>query len=320
MPSVQQTTAIPKPYIAQAMFEFSAQEYIASLIAKPINSTLQSGTILKVTREGLLPQSGEDLKRAHGTAYQRGTAILGSQEFNCVQYGKEQTLDDADMALYTNVWDAELSKSRSIRSDLLDGREQIVAAMVQNTTTFNVGDGNFIDNKAAPWSTAGTDVLSQIGAGIEAARKLTGKRPNALIISSVQLHNLTYTNTAIRGLWSGVTVVTPVEIANKLAALFGLKQVFVGSAVKNTQKMGNDASISDVWSDKYATLATIAETNDAAEHCAFRTLVWSEVADTDVMISTYREEQTDSTVIKGKLYEDHLVVDPLAGYMMQIEA
>lgn len=311
---------LDQPIIGQAIFEFEPeQKYIAQTIAPILPSDTKAGKLLKVLRAGTLPGKNDSLSVANGAAYSRTGMGTGLQDFSADKTGEEFPITEEDEALYSNYFDALTDAGRVLRNNLLADRERKIASLFYDTDVFTAGKKNFKDNKAAPWSVAGTSIIAQVGAAILAVTQNTGMKPNTLIISSLQLHYMQYLNTEIMGRLINIMIPTPEAILMHLAAIFGIARVVVGDGIQNSANEGVDAIIEDIWTSNYAMVARCAVTASPKEDCIARIPVWTELADSDVRISTYVEDQTDSTIVKGKLFEDHLIVDDLAGMLMQVE-
>jgi len=309
-----------QPYLSRAIQEYTPGGMIAAMALRPIRTTEKSGTILKWDRESTMPRD-ENLQRAPGAAYARKDVRVSQDTYTCVGYGEEVPVPDEDLATYKSEFDMMMAGAKKVKGDLLGNREIAAASLLFNTTTWDTGTSAlYTDVSSAPWDAAGSDVIGAVSAGAEQVRANTGLKANALILGEAQYVNLTMKNTAIRNLLSGIAVATPEALGQVLAAVLGLKYVFAGGMVKNSNAEGGDATIADAWADDYAMVARVAETDDPSEHCLGRIMVWEEIADADVRISTYREDQTDSTIVKGKLNEDRKIIDTYCGHLLKVDA
>jgi len=315
------STAMVAPYVSQALMEFDpVQEFIAARVARPIRSSNRTGTFAVIDRESTLPSS-ETLERADGAVYPRTDTKTSSFEYACSGYGLEEKLPIEQIADYAELFDAQMNSGRVIKGQLFADREERVEELIMNTTTFTVGKNTYKDYGAAAWSTAGTDVISQVAYAKTQLRINSGLKANAVIMSEAQRQNLLTVNTKILArLMATTQLATEETINNALASLLGVKYVIVGSALANSSKEGQDASNGEIWTDQFAMVCRIAETDAPSEQALARLMVWSDIADTDVRISTYYEEQTESQIVRGKLNETQLIVDEKAGFLLEVEA
>jgi len=315
------STALVAPYVSKALMEFNpVQDFIAARVARPIMSMNRTGTFAVIDRESTLP-SGETLARADGAVYPRTDTTTSSFDYACSGYGLEEKLPIEQIADYKNLFDVHLNSAKVIKGKLLADREARVEDLIMNTTTFTTGKNTYKDYGSAAWSTAGTDVISQVAYAKTQLRINSGLKANAVIMSETQRQNLLTVNTKILARLMATTQLATEETMNAaLASLLGVKYVITGTALSNSSKEGQDASNGEIWTDQYAMVARIAETDSPSEQALARLLVWSDIADTDVRISTYWEEGTESEIVRGKLNETQLIVDEKAGFLLEVEA
>ena len=313
------STAV-KPYVSQALFEFEpTQKYIAHQIAKPLFVNDKEGTFFKVKRESTLP-SADELARAPGAVYHRRNTEGEQQTYACVGYGEEEPTPIEDIKHYKSLFDVELNAGMQVKNDLFADREARMRELVMNTSTFTGAD-LYKSWAAAPWDVAGSAVMTHVAQAKEHVRGNCGLEANALILSETMLTNLVNVNTQIIARMTATTkLATPEAIRSALASILGIKYVISGTGVYNAAKKGQAADTTDIWSEDYAMVCRVAETENPREMCVARSLIWTDVADADVRIESYEEKQTDSYVVKGKLNEDELIIDPYCGFLMLIDA
>jgi hypothetical protein len=319
--AITYTGTRPAPFVAKAVQEFQSSELTAFRgleIARTFNSMVDKGTLPVVTRESQAGTGDGKTRRAPGSAYNRDDIEAEGIAFQCLGYGHETPLPDEDVAMYKSEFDAQVVAGVRNRVRIMTDLEVKIKNMVQNTTTFNVSDGNFKDNSAAPWATAGSDILGQVDAAID-AMIANGGLPNSIVIPRL-LSKYLKTNTAIKAMLSGIAYPTLDQVAEVLRTYWNIPNIIFPGAVYNSAKKGQDASMTDIWGDTYVQVCRVAQSEDPSESCAFRTPLWQEMSGADVAIRTYREEQTDSTIVKGKMFYDELVVDKFQGYLMQVKA
>lgn len=317
MPNVSGSYAIPRMDLGVAMREYqiNAEGLIGTQVLPIFETPKKSAAFSKITRASLL--RSRNVRRAARTAYSRDTFDAKDQTYNCKERGHEQPCDDSERALYANDFNCDLECSMLAMDVVRQEQEKDIAAMLRDTSVWT-GAALFTDNKATPWSTAGTDILAQIIAGAEKVRTNCGLRPNALIIGAATLANMRL-NTGIKDAIKYVAVPTIDQITQLLAALCGVKKVLVGDLIKNSAKEGQDFTGADVWGKKYAMLARIAETKNLNEPCLGRTMLWVSDSPNAVMVEQYREEQTRSDVFRARHNADEVVFDPSYAHLLQIE-
>jgi len=321
MSGVTYSGSRPAPWLAKAINQFvpDADAYAAFKVAPTINSTGDIGTLPIVPRETLVAD-GSTTRRAPGSAYKRDALATEGLPYAVVGYGKEIPVPEEHIAQYGGIMNAMKVAAGKIKTAAFTDLEARMAAMIFNTTTWT-GAGLYTDNSGAPWDTAGSDIVGQIDAAKEKIRVGTGMKPNALILSHTQWRNVVYKNTYIKGLMTGLGIPTPDVIMNIVKELLQLDKIIVAGAVKNSAKEGQTASMADVWSDDYAMVARVANTNSPEENCVARTIQWSAMGSgTDMSTNIYKEPQTKSQVVQGDVYLDELVVDAPLGHLMKVDA
>lgn len=322
MPGFGYDGSLPAPFVAQAMFNFTPEQNFTGLqVAPALFVTEKKGTVPLFKRSDLMPTAATD-ERQPGAAFNRGRARITGTEYECVGYGREFPIPVETQARYASIMDAQLAAGRIVKGQLVAGHEIRVKTLAMNTTTFAAGNGNYVDLSAAPWDTAGSDVISNVGAQIEAFRAQCGMLPNALIVPRSQVVNLCYKNTAIRALLSGLVIASPAAVRQNLAAILGVDRIIAPESIYNAgNEVDTNPTITDVYADDYAMLARIATTSDPAEPCLARTVVWSAMgAGTDGEYGTYFEPQTKQNVVQGTMYTDEIIVDSMLGRLLKIDA
>jgi len=311
----------PSPFVAAAVQEFQSYELTAFKgleIAKPFMSMVDKGTLPVVTRESQAGTGDGKTRRAPGSAYNRDDIEAEGIAFQCLGYGHETPLPDEEVAQYKSEFDAQVIAGVRNRQRILTDLETKIKDMVFNTTTFT-GSALFTDYSGAPWDAAGSDVLGQVNSAIDKVIS-NGGMPNTVVIPRLQSKNL-QTNTAIKAMLAGLAYPTLDQVAEVLKAYWKIPNIVFAGAVYNSANKGQTASMTDIWGDDYAMICrTAMNSNDPSESCAFRTPMWQEMSGADVSAFTYREEQTDSTIVKGKMFYDELVVDKYQGHLLQIDA
>jgi hypothetical protein len=312
------TGTIPAPWLAKAMMKFdpATQGFIAGSVARTLSAQEKSGTIGAITSQSTMART-ESTVRAPGTAFKRGSVEGEGITYECVSYGFENPVPDEDIQFYGSQAEALMSGGMVVRGKMLTDLERRVAAMIYNTSTFT-GAALYTDVSGSnPWATAASNVISTVTAAKEKVRK-SGSRANALIIGEATLQNLLL-NDGVKARFPGATMISEEMLRANLAAIFGIKYLFVGGSVYNSANEGQTKVTADVWSSSYAMIAKVAETDNPTEACVARTVSWSAMGKgTDAMVSIYREPQTASTVIQSSMYTDEIIIDSSFGHLLKI--
>ena len=310
----------PAPFVAAAVQELQSSELTAfngMKIAFPFMSMKDKGTLPVITRESQAGTGDGQTRRAPGAAYNRDDIESEGVAFQCLGYGHETPLPDEDVAMYSSEFNAQVVAGNRNRLRILTDLEVKIKDMVQNTTTFT-GAALFTDYSAAPWATVGSDILGQVETAIDQIIT-NGGLPNAIVIPRA-LTKYLKTNTAIKAMLSGLAYPTLDQVAEILKSYWKIPNIIMPGSVYNAAVKGQTASMTDVWGSKYVNVCRVAGSNDPSESCAFRTPIWQQMSGADVSQSTYREEQSDSTIVKGKMLYDELIVDKYQAHLLDVKA
>ncbi len=321
MPSPVTSLATLRPDLAQSFMEFDleadARGMIASQVFPIVEVASQAGNFGKIPVEQLLQNS--NTKRAPGSGYSRSNFTFDDASYACQEHGHEEPVDDREREMYAEYFDAELIATMRAYSAVLRNAEQRVADAVFNMTTWT---GSSLTTAIThEWDDATNAVpLTDVEAAVQQIYDNSGLWANALIINKKVFRNLRNAdqvidriNSAGAGSPSKASDVT-VEM---LAQAFALDYVIVSGTSKNTANEGQDASISQIWSDEYAMVCKVATSPDFREPCIGRTFHWSQDGSAPGgTVESYREEQTRSDIIRVRHDVDEIVLYPEAGHLL----
>jgi hypothetical protein len=322
MPRQSGSYATPRLDLGKAMWEymlgsnsFVGAGAVGGSVLPIFKTMVKSGNFAKITRDSIL--RSRNVKRVARSAYSRDDFEVKDQAFSCEERGHEQPLDDSERSMYASDFAAEVAASRIAANVVLTEQERDVATMILNATTWT-GASLFTDNKATPWTTVGTDIIGQVMAGKEKVRGNTGMKANALVISQSVLELGLKCNTAIKTAIQYTAIPTEDAVVRALSGLLGLRYILIGDSVYNSAKEGQTFASADAWSNRYAMICRVAETEDLAEPCIGRTLLWSADSADNATVEEYREEQTRSWVYRCRQNVDEVVFDANFGHLLQI--
>jgi len=270
-----------------------------------------------ITRESILRR--RNVKRAAKSAYNRDSYEGDDISYSCQEYGHEQPLDDSERALYASDFDAELVAVMVAEGVLTREQEIRIAAALFNTTTWT-GDALYTDYSADPWDSADADIIGQVKAMKEKVRQNVGMEPDSLLVSKVQFDNATTINSDILDRLKYTQTATKRALEENLAAILGIGRVVVGNGVYNSAAEGQDMTAADIWSDDYAMVAVTAKTNQLAEPCLGRTMLWTADSPENVTVEEYREPQSRSGIYRVRQQTDEKVFDPYFAHLAKIDA
>lgn len=316
------TYATPRLDLGEAFWEYNQDnasvKNIGTDVLGTFNSSVKAGTFSKIRREGILRDDAKT--RASKSAYARGSHDAEDQAFSCVEYGYEEVVDDSEKNLYASDFDAEMASLIIAAGKIERAQEIRTAAAVFNTTTWT-GSSLFTDaGNSAAWSTASTDIITDVVNAKEKVRSGSGEQADTLIVGAATFSNM-LKNTGIRNQFPGASIITMAMIEQQLAAIFGLSKLLVGEAVKNTAIEGQAAVVADVWDVQYAMVAKTCSTGSSlSSPCIGRSVLWTEDSPTNLVVESYREEQSRGEVIRARQNVDELIIDASFGHLIEVEA
>lgn len=307
--------ATPRLDLGAAVQDFKVGEYIADSVLPVVPTEKKAATIPIIAGTNNRASTN---RASNGQPLPQIGFEADEYNYNCLKYGLALPVTDEEYDLYKDDFDAESIAASIVRAQMLNGREIRVAGNCFNTTTFTVANGHFIDNKAKPWSTVTTDIISQVAAGSNALRALCGYAPDTLTINYATLQNM-LKNTGIKAMFPGAPIITKAMIEAQLAAILGLRKVNVGVGTYNSAAEGQTAVITDIWSSKYALLSKTTE-GIMTPGLGWQ-MSWRGNGKVRVGFSSYYKTEIEATVVQESEYMDELLYDSgRFGYLMQIEA
>ena len=307
--SIQTTGTASNPRIlAQATIDYIAQGAIADIALRPLPVQDQKGLLVAV---GQKPDD-LDLALAPGANYQRGNTDARTIQYEVAKYGVEESISDENQEHWSVNFSAAQAAMINARNRLALGREKRVATLLQNTATFAAGNNNFIDASAAPWATAGSDIIGPCQDAQNMIIANSGIEGNVLIIDQTTMRNL-MANTQLRNSLVNVQVPTVDAVKMAIASLVGVEDVIVSS-------LSYAGSNGYIWGDGYAMIAKVAKSDASYEMSVGRSPRWFVSKNVDVDTKIYREDQTDSNIVKVRSYEAEVIMNAGLGVLIDIKA
>jgi hypothetical protein len=317
MPRPTSSTTLQRPDLAALAYEYyiaGADRGFIGLSLLPIFEVAeQSADYPKIPLESLLKMP--TVKRAARGAYPRSDWEFETGTYSCQEYGWEEQIDDSEAALYARYFDAETVAQARAVDILLRAQEQRIASALFNTSnitnTANVG---------TEWSTVATCTpLADVATAKAAMKAASGLVPNVIAMAEKVFNNLMRSAEIL----AVFRYTNPIEIGsveakrNLLAQYFGVDQVLVGGAIKDTKKKGAATTIGDIWDDEYVLLAKVSNGGpDLRDPCLGRSFLWTADSPQNLVVESYREDQTRSDIIRVRHNVDEAFVFAGAGYLI----
>lgn len=318
------TTAITRFELGTSFEEFSLRMnqmgFIGAQVLRPRVVAKNAADVGKIPLKELLQE--HSTKRAAGSGYKRGDFQFDKFSYTVAEYGFEEPIDDAQLAMYGDIIDAEEVHSARAEDAVLNEYERDVASAVFDTTTWT-GSG-LTTAVTTPWSTAATATpVADVSAAIEKVAVGSGLEANALVINRKKLRDLLQCDEIVDRVKYTQTP-TASMIKNALADLFDLQHILVAGGFKNTANVGQDAAISRIWADGNAMVCRVAETDDPREPCIGRTFIWDgdgpgapgDGGKLAVIMEEYRDESKRGSIMRARNNRDIVIMYAAAGHLL----
>lgn len=317
MPRPTSATTLQRPDLASLAYEYmldaDRRGFIGLSILPIFEVPEQSADYPKIPTEALLKL--QETKRAPRAAYPRSDYQFETGTYACEEYGWEEQIDDVEAKLYRRFFDAEVVANMRAVDILLRGQEKRIAAAVFNTA--NIANTSGVGTE---WSTAASCTPhADVETGKEAMRAATGLLPNAIAMTYKVFTNVLKS----KELKDAFRYTNPIEIGGLemkrrlLAQYFGVDQVLVGGAIYDSTEKGQSTTIADIWDDEYILLAKLSAGGpDLREPCLGRSFLWTADSPSNLVVESYREEQTRSSIIRVRHNVDEAFIFTGAGYLL----
>ena len=318
MPSPSSSLATLRPDLAGSFMEFdldaNQQGFIFPQVLPAMTPQKQAGTFGKIPVEQLLKE--RDTSRAPGAGYSRSGFTFTKDTYSCEEHGAEEPVDDRESMMYADYFDSEQIAAMRARHAVMINAEKRVAAAVFNATTWT----SYTTGVSVEWSTAATATpLVDVETAVQAVWAQCGIWPNAMIINRKVFRNLRNVDEIIdRVKYQGYMDVRAGNIPiAALAQAFDLKYLIVAGSARDSANEGQDTSIGPVWSNEYAMICRVAESNDIREPCIGRMFHWTE--DGSQLMGTmesYRDEKVRADIIRCRHDVDEKILFVEAGHLL----
>lgn len=312
------TYAVPRPDLGGVLSEFMIEpdSFIGTMVAPYIDVAVPAGAHSIITREGHAKRV--DAKRAKSAGYNRIKIGAEDGTFQTKEHGLEIPVPDDERSTYANDFDLEAESTLQLGHHIKLEQEIRIADLCLDPAVWTGADLQ-TDVSGEAWATVTNNIVKHVAAAKEKVRKNTGVRANTLIMSEATFQTCVLPNEKIMARFPGATAITEQMIRANLTAIFGLRKLLVGPAVKDSADEGQAASLGDVWSGTYVMVAHIPEAGAPRKVPGImRTYRWFVDAPGEQVIEQYREEQIRSWILRARHNTQEKVMDPYFGHLLKI--
>jgi len=273
----------------------AASKFIGLRTAPIFNAGLQSGEYPILNRE-YFKKPAETRRAAPGAPYNTINAKLGQGTYSCVDYGLTHPIDDRQVAIYSRLFNLEVSAISVIMHQMLLTHEIRVAALYS-------GAGYSNTNVTTDWSTTATAVpLDDFATGINDVCDMCGAVPGdiSLIIPRADYIELMRTAQFIaKGQYTYPGIIPAQMAPMQVAGLLGIKECLVAQSSYDSTEEGVAETNAQIWTAGVMYLAVCAPANSGLDTpSAARTIAWNEGEPDEPIVESWREEKNRSNYVR----------------------
>jgi len=252
MPSLN--TARPvNELLTEIAVEFANDEdsYVSSKICPTVPVEEETGTYYTFTLDSFFGDSnevGNNLVRAPQAAYLRGGWDLGTGTYACVEYGYEDLIDQRIAKGLDKYFDVEARCVKSATEKVLIAQEVRVATLMQTDANWTTNRVTGAGAANSEWDAANAVPIDDIDVAMLGILNATGKTANTLVMG-FQTWQAMRKSTQVTNLLSADerSAITVKDLAPIFADMFGINQILVSRATRNTAALGQTATLASVW-------------------------------------------------------------------------
>jgi hypothetical protein len=294
-----------------------AAGYIGSQIAPVMEVDKVAGTFGRIPVEQLL-QERETL-RAPGAGYSRGSWTFVPDSYTTQEHGTEEPVDANEAEMYSDFFDAEVvSRNRAMAAVLRNAEKRWAAKLFNPSTWTGSALTTTIVNEWDDYTNA--TPINDVEGAVRKMWDSSGIWANALVINRHVFRNLRLCAQVIDRIASSGAgnAAKPSDItAEMLAAVFDIPKIIIGGGAKNTATESGSVAFGKIWSDEYAMVCRVAESNDVREPCIARTLHWGKDGSSVLgTVEDYEEPQTRSKIIRVRHQVAEKIFYTEAGHLL----
>jgi len=284
------------PLLTSVYIGYKNTELVADILAPKIAVNKESGIYFKNDKSNLITPSST--KRALTGSANRVTGKLNQGTFTLVEHTLEEWIDDRILKTYDSPFDPQRNATNRIAGQIaIEKENELISALAAATASGNVVDAQ------GNWSTAATDLRAQVLTGKNYIHKLTGVRPNTLVIDRLSYDKL-LSNTDFKASIAYTTDKTEANLRNLIAGYFDVDQVLIAGGIK--QSAAESGTGSFLWGTKgIAYLLYVNPTPAIEEPSALYQFFKPDMIGVDVR----REEGSKSDVVRVTDFYTMKIVD-----------
>ena len=232
----------------------------------------------------------ETARGARGN-YNRSDWQFETKTYACEERGWEEAVEDSENREFSRLFDLEEQASLRALQVISRAQEVDIATLLFNLTTFS----GATTPVGIEWDTAATATPR---ADITAAKLAMLIYPDSVAMSLKVFENLI--NTA--ELKEALKFTNPVELGGLevqrrvVGQYFGMDNVFISNAKKDTQAKGKSSVVVDIWDDEFVLVFKRAEGGSLKNPALGRSFIWTPDSPNVLTTEQYREDASRSNI------------------------
>lgn len=296
---VMESTTIPAMFVADDI-----------LPARPLR--LPTGHYPKITVATADLMRATTSKRAPGAGFDRWQAAISDGTLSLLQYAEELQIPDEQQMLYEDYFDLEATFALEAAHRTARNREILVAGQIFNSTNFTA------TNSAVAYTEANIATISFVADVLACIRRIKakGELANTIVLSGT-VYDRIRRGTLVQAFIAGANQPGAVVNENTLQRAFaenGIKKVIIADSYVNLSAPNKSDVISAIWGTTYVWIGN-CQSGDLKSGGVGRTFYWEKEGPV-YSISTYRDENKASNIVRAKSTIQAAVVNTRAGELI----
>jgi hypothetical protein len=225
------------PILGNISISYGPTGHIADDVLPVVPVRLEDGQYIEYDKSRF---NTPEAKRNPRSRYREVDWTRTKASYHAEEYGLESRIDDRERDNAAAPLDLDETSTEILIDNLLNNRERRVANLVLSTT--NVTQNTTLVG-AAQWSDAtGGDPIGVAQTAASTIQAGSGMLPNSVVMG-YKVWNKLITNAKIK---AELVQGEQVSVA-RLAALFGVQNVYIGQILTTVSKKGQPVTLGDVW-------------------------------------------------------------------------
>ena len=232
IPQVRQDTLL-----TNVSLQWGPTGHMADQVVPPVPVKLEDGSFIVYGKEKFnIPEA----QRRPRSEYKEIDWTLGRDSYHAEEYGLQGRIDDRERDNAAEPIDLDTTTTEILTDNLLNIKERRVSSMVLNTA--NVTQNTTLSGSAQWSDTSGGDPMGVAATAQSTIQGATGYLPNSVAMGFKVWQKLKTNAKIAAQLAEGERLTTA-----RLADLWEVENIFVGTVLYNTAKSGQTAVLGDVW-------------------------------------------------------------------------